>query len=298
MNKKILYALLITPFLIFAFYNTSYSKKTYAPANQTGANGEPSCGFSGTATNTCHGSPTMCGSIPSVLGTLNQDVVISANGTIIDSNFEYIPDTEYTIVFTVLNPTASGGFSFSAMDASNNYVGTLSVDAGAEAEISVNNSNYVGHTNSLGMNEWTFKWTAPSANTGNVTFFASSLKGNGVIGPAPINSCGDTIIPIKFEISEKDIENPDFINSVSILKECSLKNNPILNNTIIINTIVKEPKRFFIAIYDLTGKLIIQKEQVFHTGIKTLEIPLNNKGMFIINITTDKNEFANYKILN
>lgn len=297
MNKNLLYSLIITPFLIFAFYSTSYSKKTFAPPNHTGALGEASCGFSGTATNTCHGAPGNCGNIPSTLSTLNKDVTITANGTLVDASFKYVPETVYTMEFTVANPDVSGGFSFTAKDIQDNYVGILAPDASSDAALSTN-SKYIGHTNSFGKTDWTFKWTAPIANTGIVTFFASTLKGNGEIGQAPVNWCGDEIIPVKFEINEDTTNNPSDVSSIVFLNEVSVLNNPILNNTIMIETIVKEPKKYFVSVYDLSGKKIMYTEQFFHTGMKIIEIPITKTGVLIVNIITDKNEIANFKVLN
>lgn len=300
MNKKLLSILIITPLLILAFVNTSFSRKTFAPPAKTGAPGENSCG---SGTTGCHfktatgtGGNLGCGADVGVLASENMDLKLTANGTEVNSSFEYTPNTDYTMVFTILNPTANGGFSLTAMNSSDAHVGTLSVESGAEAEISDTDANYVGHTNVVGMSEWTFNWKAPAENTGKVTFYASANKANGAVGMAPINSCGDTIVPYKMEINE--VSSSTEINRVSLKNELSILNNPILNNNIVIETIVKEPKTYFIAVYSLTGQKVYSQESTFHTGIKNIEIPLNQKGIYILNITTNKNEFASYKILN
>ncbi len=295
MKNKLFYSLLLLPILTLSFYTVAFSKKNYAPPKQTGANGEPSCGSS---TTSCHFSANCNGGSESILDVMNHDLYLTANGVEVDASFKYTPGDVYNMEFKILNPTARNGFSLTSMDDANNYSGTLSVVSGAEAEISSSNSNYVGHTNTLGVNQWSFKWEAPSAGTGNVSFYASANKGSND-SPFP-NPCKDTIIPFKITISEALEETVDTtgINSLSILNDLAILNNPILNNQILIETFVKEPKQFFIAVYDLSGKQVYFAEQVFHVGLKNIAIPLNVKGVFIVNITTNKNEFANYKILN
>jgi hypothetical protein len=294
MNKRLLYILFITPFFVFAIYNTADAKKNSAPAEQTGALGEPSCGSS---TIECHFN-TNCGNETSILSSLNYDISITANGIPVDSNFLYSPGSFYEMVFTINKPTDRNGFSLTAIDLNNNYAGVLSVLNDSETELSNNNNNYVGHSNSLGISEWSFNWQAPAENTGNVKFFASANKGSNGKAPIELNKvepCADTIIPVMFEIKEGEVSG---INTISLLNEIAVLNNPILNNDVIIETITKEPKTYFISIFDLSGKRVTYKEQTLHIGIKTLEISLERKGIFIMNISTNKNETANYKILN
>jgi hypothetical protein len=299
MNRKLLYALFITPLFVLAFYNTAYSYKNAAPAQQTGGINEPSCGSS---TTSCHFSSNCGANGISTLGELNYDISLSANGIQLDANFYYTPETVYDMVFTINRPTARNGFSLMAVDLNDNYVGSLSVPLGSEAVINSSNSNYVGHTNTLGVSEWFFKWQAPAVNTGNVKFYASANKGSngtGSVEGGNVTPCSDTIIPVVFEI--KEFEEQDTIlgiNMLSLLKDMAVLNNPILNNQVVIETIVKQPKTYFISIFDLSGKRIAYQEQTLHTGIKTLEISLEQKGIFIMNISTNKNETANYKILN
>lgn len=298
MKKKLLYALIITPILIISFINYSYSRKGFAPTGYVGAVGENSCG---SGTTGCHfQTSTNCGSLVGVLGSLNDDLVLKIGGNVIDENFEYQPDSTYEMVFEILNPTANGGFSLTSLDANEVFQGALATtDSNAEVlSNAVNTVDYVGHTNVLGIFQWSFSWTAPSFGTGDITFYASANKANGAVGQAPINSCGDTIVPFKLTISEADTVNTTGLNSVSLLNDVFILNNPILNNHIVIETFVKEPKKYFISVYDLSGKQIHYSEKVFHVGLKNIEIPFSQKGVFILNITTNQNEFANYKILN
>lgn len=300
MNKKLLYALIITPFLIFAFYNTSYSKKNNAPTGFTGAPGENSCG---SGTTGCHFKTAAggCGtvSMEGFLEEINKDVKLSVGSNEITSTFKYKADSTYEMVFEILNPNVNGGFSMTSLNDAEDFVGsfaTVSTDTNVIVQSNLTDTrDYVGHKHSLALNSWTFNWTAPSNATGNVSFYASANKANGAVGPF-INSCGDTIIP--FKVTVEEFIDVSSINTIAFKTNISIKNNPINSNEIVFETIVKEPKKFYISVYDLVGKKVAYKEQVFHTGLKTVEIPLTQKGIFILNITTDKNEYANYKIIN
>lgn len=299
MNKKLLYTLFITPFLIFAFYNTSYSKKNDVPAGSTGAPGENSCG---SGTTGCHFKTAAdgCGTVDmeGFLEEMNKDLKLTFGSNEISSSFKYKADSTYEMTFEILNPNVNGGFSMTTLNSDDAFVGsftTVSADTNVVVKTHATNSrDYVGHKHSLDLNSWTFNWTAPAVNTGDITFYASANKANGAVGMF-INSCGDTIIPFKMTITEDVVSR---INTIDFKTDISILSNPINSDKIVFETIVKEPKRYFVTVYDLFGKKISYKEQVLHTGIKTLEIPLTQKGIFILNIVTDKNEIANYKIIN
>jgi len=300
MNTKLNALIIIVPLIMLGFYSTAFSYKDGAPVARTGAPGENSCG---SGTTGCHFKPaSQCGSLIGELLPLNTDIELTANGVVVDQSFEYTPDTAYNMEFKILNPTANGGFSLTCLNLANEFVGTLTTTDPNASVISntTNTKDYVGHVVSLATQSWSFVWTAPAAGEGDITFYASANKANGAVGQAPINSCGDKIVPYKMKISEFVEEEPNTIklSNIALQKNSKILNNPILNNTISIDLFVKEPKRVTVIVYDLSGKIITSKEQYFHVGSKNMELSLSQKGLFIINITTDKNEMANYKILN
>ncbi len=98
-----------------------------------------------------------------------------------------LPSSEYkpgqtidiTIEFTNTS-TAIHGFEITAVDASNNKVGTFaSKDNTAQTEPYDN--LYAAHTKvGTGENQWTVQWTAPTASVfGPITFYAAGNEANG-----------------------------------------------------------------------------------------------------------------------
>ena len=78
--------------------------------------------------------------------------------------------------------TLKHGFELSALDASNNHVGTFSsVDGDSNTQTS--DGNYIKHTSAgssqSGNASWNVQWTAPTDGEGVVTFYAAGNEANG-----------------------------------------------------------------------------------------------------------------------
>jgi hypothetical protein len=105
----------------------------------------------------------------------------------------YVPGTTYTITLT---GTHSGvgkfGFELTAEDNANSKVGTFVITDATQTQLK-NGGNAVTHTGagtspSGNAKTWTVDWTAPSAGTGDVGFYAAfnAANGNG-------NTAGDVV---------------------------------------------------------------------------------------------------------
>lgn len=290
MSKKLLPLFIIIPVLILGFIQSGFSNKINPPANQTGAPGEPSCGFSN-STNTCHGSTT--GANASTLLALNTDVKLLVGGAEMASNFAYVPDSIYELTFKIENPSSLCGFSMTAKNNGSGLSGSFSIpNTGSEAVLNTSNSSYINQNGQAGVSEWTFLWIAPAAGNGDITFYASANRTN-----QNNNWGGDEIIPFQKEVAEGS-GDPSAINSQSLLNEFTLKGNPIMNNKLSFDLIVKEPKQYFISVYDLTGKQVYAESKMYHAGLKEISIDIEDKGMYLLNIRTNKNESSTIKIMN
>ncbi len=154
---QVLFFSLVT--LIFIFGVNSDNGK----AGATGSPGEVNCTdcHSGTAVNAGGGSITI--SCPELV------------------NWEYTPGQTYTCTVTVAEGTKPlFGFGLEALLSSGANAGTLTQGTGSTiktANISGNvRRNVVHQLNagaSVGSHTWTFTWTAPATNVGNVTFYAA-----------------------------------------------------------------------------------------------------------------------------
>ncbi len=111
----------------------------------------------------CHG-----GSATTVTGWISSDVPPSG----------YVPGTSYTITVTL---TGSGkkGFECSPQSPTGALMGTLTAGTGTHL---VNGNKAVTQNSSPSSNpySWSFGWTAPSAGSGTVTFYAAFTVGKTV----------------------------------------------------------------------------------------------------------------------
>jgi FG-GAP-like repeat/Reeler domain len=144
------------------FVTTTKATISGPPAARTGAPGESNC--------------TACHTLVANTGTFT--ITPPAN---------YTPGQTYQIV--VRHTTADTtrrrwGFELTALSPSNTMAGTLAVTSTNTKIISNATKSYVEHTSTgsyggqTGGAVWTFNWTAPTANVGNVTFYAAGIQGD------------------------------------------------------------------------------------------------------------------------
>ncbi len=289
MYSKLLTLLFILPFLMIGFIQNAYSKKNNPAVGHTGALNQPSCGFSN-STNTCHGS-TNGGQHISDLLSLNTDVKLFAGNTEVTSGtFKYKPDSIYALTLKLMNPNNLNGFSLTVENNGNIMSGSLSIPNGSSAKLNPSNADYINQNGNTGVSEWDFNWAAPAASNGDVTFYATVNRSNNNNATS-----GDEIIPFKMEIAEK---TTTAISDINIKNEISIKGNPILNNTLSFDLMVNEPKQYSVQVFDLSGKIIHTETRTYHAGLKSFNINFEQKGVFILNIKTNKNEQAQFKIIN
>lgn len=165
MNKKLL--LFTSAFVLAAIvFNTTTvnSEITTPPA---GSAGDPVTGKS-CAQSGCHPSPAQT---PSA-NDLTINIGTGTPSTPLNSSFKYDGGTTYNIAFLPTAFTGRYGFQIIALDAANNMAGTFTVSNAATTAIkTAGNYKYMGHLNASSFKQWVFKWTAPAASTGNVTFY-------------------------------------------------------------------------------------------------------------------------------
>jgi hypothetical protein len=173
MQKK--YALL-TLFLVavFATLNVSKvnSKITSPPA---GSAGDPFAGGATCVQSGCHAGPAQT----STSSNLNLTIGTGNPTTPLTSSFQYTPGQQYNIGFSILTSATTNpfyGFQIVALNGSDARAGTMAVTNAATTKINnigtgATARQYMGHQNANSTRNWTFKWTAPAASTGPVTFY-------------------------------------------------------------------------------------------------------------------------------
>ncbi len=198
MKKIILFLLPVIGIIGLSFLSKDNAISTYhadgieglqfssnPPAARTGAPGEGNC-------TSCHSGTTM-----------------SAEGVAfftVGGGPGYTPGATYPISFSTVGG-ANNGFQLTILDASNNAAGTFT--AGANNNVTTSGGrSYVRHNNSVGEGSWTFDWTAPATDVGELTaYYALNKANNNGSDSGDEIFLGNTAIPpFGVSIQENELE--------------------------------------------------------------------------------------------
>ncbi|MBK7148158.1 MAG: T9SS type A sorting domain-containing protein [Bacteroidetes bacterium] len=169
--KKNYLLLSVSVFALLLLLNTEKvnSKISSPPA---GSAGDPFTNAS-CSQNGCHGGAT----ITPTANDLTLTIGTNTPTTPLDASFEYTGGVQYNIGFLINAFTGRYGFQMVALDAANAQAGTMTVTNAATTKINTSpgtgSRQYMGHLNASSTKNWTFRWTAPAATTGPVTFYYS-----------------------------------------------------------------------------------------------------------------------------
>lgn len=165
-------------------YKMSPTNSGGAAPGKTGAPGETNC-------TQCHSGSTVQD------GNLENILVISQGGVPINT---YTPGQQYTVNLSMASNPVKRGFQATALNSNNAMAGAFTGLAG-NTSINGSTKKYANHTSSSNTSasapNWTWTWTAPSAGTGDVTFYVATNKTNN-----NGNDNGDLIYLSQFLIQE------------------------------------------------------------------------------------------------
>jgi PKD repeat protein len=150
-------------------FDKSHLKNTGgSPAGRTGAPGESNC-------TECHSGAVNDGS------TVNS-LLMKLEGTS-DVVTQYIAGQTYDLTLTINATSTKKGFQAVALRPGNTQAGTITAVSGSTAISTANSRTYINHTStSTGSAFFSFKWTAPSSNIGDVKFYVASNASNNAQG--------------------------------------------------------------------------------------------------------------------
>lgn len=135
-----------------------------AAPGKTGAPGEGNC-------TQCHAGSVLDGTSENVLTVLNGVTPVSS----------YVPGQQYNVNLLMSSNPVKRGFQATALTSANVMAGAFTGQAG-NTSINGGAKKYANHTStsntSAAAPSWTWTWTAPSAGTGDVTFYVASNKTN------------------------------------------------------------------------------------------------------------------------
>ncbi len=246
MKKKYL---LLGLFLVAAFATittTKVNSKITSPP--VGTSGDPftnaTCSQSG-----CHPSPAN----NATSSELTLTIGTGTPTTVLDNNFTYIENTTYNIGFLINAFTGRYGFQMTCLDGSNAKAGTFAVSNAATTKINTaggtGTRQYMGHLNASATKNWVFKWTAPAATTGDVTFYYSFNTADNNNSPT-----GDVIYKGAVTISPNTTGVENISDKLSAL---NISPNPV-SDEFRISFEMKETNSVSSQLYSLDGKVCKQ----------------------------------------
>ncbi len=273
MRKKILtltFIVTISTIFVGSVYNNAHTNPDGSPNSRTGSPGDGgnTCAISG-----CHTGFT-----------------VGTKSNVFTSNIPtdgYTPGTKYTITATARSSANRNtfGFQLSPQTTAGALVGTMTnTSSGTKL---TGGGKYLTHSvsgtgGSGGVKSWSFDWTAPTAGTGDVTFYGAFNHANGNGG-----TTGDSIFKSTFVVKEK-------VAAIGINKdELALLGFTIYPNPAS-NYIYVENKNGVvyhnIEIYDMNGKLVFKmnEEEDINLDLQ-FKLDLNSleKGLYLMKISNN-----------
>lgn len=196
---------------------------------------------------------------------------------------DYVLGQTYNFEIGVLG-NAVNGFEMTVLDGDGNKAGTLT--AGNLSSVANNNGKeYIRHSTKTGF--WTFTWTAPAANMGDLTvYYAVAKTDNGGTSGSDIIYLGQHVITSPATNGISDYEKQDnkikmFFNENS--QELVVKYNLVKKANIQLN------------ISDLSGKLVQTVElgqKSFGTHSEKIELSnVKTEGIYFVSLFVNNNVY-------
>jgi hypothetical protein len=271
MKFKIIYKIFAFAFLAFIFQSRSAGPANVLGAQVAGAPG--SVGNMGTCANAgCHANNAFSASASIEL----------LDGT--DLVDQYEPEKSYTLRVTGIagsGSPAAYGFQAVSLDGTDSQTGVWG-DIGSGVQIvTLSGRDYAEHSSPSSSNTFELEWIAPSANTGEVTFYSAValVNENG-------NTSGDGVAATTLSIGEKEPNNTS--SAIRELANLSVYPNPV-QNELNIEITSQNTGAFQLRFVDISGKVIRVEQLEINSGTnrKAFDVSDINKGFYLIQLFGD-----------
>ena len=219
--------------LVVNNHQTAHTFSGMPPVGKTGADGLSDANL---CTN-CH-----VGVVNSGAGSI--DILFN------DGLAEYIAGETHNITVTVNDPNIQTkfGFEMEARDGAGNDVGEFVASAMNVAITEDSGRSYIHHLNADDNNTFDFEWIAPASGTGDVTFYAAGVAGNG-----NFQSSEDNTYAADLAVSETF---PDGINDPNLANiHVNVYPNPVIDQ-INVNYVLDATQNIQIVVMDMSGKVM------------------------------------------
>jgi hypothetical protein len=167
----------------------------------------------------------------------------------------YVPGGTYTIEVAVTDPAQSirGGFETTILDDLTNSVGTNIITNPANTLLRYDSDNgryYVSNYAGVGYSYWSFKWTAPSTNAGDITIYCATNSSNDDFTPLGDHIYASTLTLHPLEITHQKQE----ANGDEGEDEFSVTPN-LIEESFSVRYVINDNEHVQISLYNLQGQL-------------------------------------------
>ena len=295
-NKTIYILAVMISTLVLASY--SVYKTSGAHPGSTGAPGDLTCAQSG-----CH-----------VTATVTQDTGVVNTLLFTSTDTTYTPGNNYTLTLQVSKAAIQKfGFELVALkDSTNTNIGTFTaiettrtqkinhLASPGDTRFSMTHKTAGTTTSTPGAIQWKMRWTAPSTNVGTITFWYTTncTNNNGL-------NTGDQLFLSHFQI--RPVVDTTSIDTTVVtgIKQFALQNSlrayqESNSQYLSINFSSFKEQKGKIMLYEITGKLILEKEVRFVPGhnMERVKLPENCcEGAYVVKVYTDNKLYTNKIIL-
>lgn len=298
MKKK---SIILLSVLASVFFLASYTiyKTSGAHPGSTGAPGDLTCAQTG-----CHATASV---------TQDSGLVNTLLFTSIDTT--YTPGNSYTLTLQVSKAAiAKFGFELVALkDSTNTNIGTLvplettrtqkinHMAAGNDLRYSMTHKTAGTTTATPGAIQWKMKWTAPSTNVGTITFwYAANCTNNNNL------NTGDQIFLSHFQI--RPVLDTTSVDTTVItgIRNLALNDKRLRvyqesnSEYMSVNFSSYKEQKGKVMLYDITGKLLLEKQVIFVPGhnMERIRLPENCcDGAYLVKVLADDKLYMNKLIL-
>lgn len=198
---------------------------------------------------------------------------------------DYVGGTTYDVKVTITAGNGSpGGFGFQmvALQPGNTSVDSwASPSANAQvASSSATGRQYIEHNGMSSTNEFTGKWTAPIAGTGDITFYFAGIAANGSGSNGGDGTAGGTLV------------FPESSTSTRLARQLpvqlSIFPNPV-QDELTISTIGETSGTHTLNIVDVNGKIVATQQVEWQVGMNYERINVNSlaTGTYFLHIQQD-----------
>lgn len=168
------------------------------------------------------------------------------------------------------------GFEFSPQNDAGDLLGTLT--AGTNSVVT-GSKKYIGHKGALSGSDpsWTFKWTAPTAGTGEVNFYAAvvAANGNGTF-------TGDVVLTTNSKVAEAQASSSTEVSAAGVMASVT----PDGNLSLKIESATTST--FQLNVYGVGGNLAMSGSLNVSQGSNLLTIPINSgmkSGVYVVDLS-------------